>query len=186
MTRLERILALVRRHRPGLRLVDKNTVPWMRGVGVAMMPLMPDFMTAVTVVLGDVVYLPGPPDQMPEEPLARILVHELVHQIDQARLGPLFYVSYALLLPTGRTARAHWERRAYAVDLMLAFEQGGPRGLERSMDGICRLFSGPSYGFMWAGRSAARAYLAPIADRIRAGDLQREAPYDEILAAWRG
>ncbi len=183
---LDRILALIRAERPGLRLVHKRDSPLMRAVGAALTPLTPDFLDRFTTVLGDTVYLPRPPAEMPRDALARTLAHEFVHQLDMAAHGPWFYASYALAMPAGRTLRAHWERRAYAADLMLAHEAGGPRAVERALDGIAPLFSGPAYGFMWAGEAAARRYLAPVRDEVLAGALQRRAPYDRILAAWRG
>ncbi len=179
------MLALCRRHRPELALVDKHDVRWMRAVGALTRPLMPDFMTAVTTVVGDRVYLPGPPEVFPRDALAHILAHELVHQLDQAEHGARFYLTYALWpLPVGRTRRAVWERRAYAVDLMLAHADGGDRGLDRALGQIARLFSGPTYAWMWAGEAAARAFLAPVAADIRAGRTQRIQPYSDILAAW--
>ena len=187
MDRLDRVLALVRRHRPGLRLVDKHDVAWMRAAAVLARPFMPQFLDRVTTVIGDTVYLPGPADRIPRDELARILLHELVHQLDQAADGSRFYVAYAALpMPVGRTLRAHYERRAYAVDLMLAWESGGPRELDRVLEVLVGTFSGPAYAWMWAGRGAARTYLAPVAAEVRSGVLQRSTPYDEILAAWRG
>lgn len=185
MTRLDRMLALVRRHRPNVRLIDKHRVPWMRALGIAMRPFMADFMNSTTVVLGDHVYLPCPPERLPGDLLAQILAHELVHQLDQASLGPLFYLSYAgVPLPMGRTMRAWWERRAYAVDLMLAYEDGGEMGLRHARQRIVRLFAGPSYGWMWAGRRSADRFLDPVVQEILDGSLQQRSPYSAILAAW--
>ncbi len=184
--RLARILALARAHRPGLRLVDKAESRRMRLAAVLVRPFMPTFMTQGTTVLGDTVYTPGPPERIPPGQLARILAHELVHQLDQAERPVWFYVSYGLVLPTWRTMRAHWERRAYGVDLMLAWEEGGESALQRSLLRIEVLFAGPAYGWMWGGDAAARAYLAPLVDAVRAGTLQQEEPYRSILRAWRG
>lgn len=187
MDRLDRMLALARRHRPGLRLVPKADVPWMRALGVALRPIVPDFGSAFTTVLGDTVYLPRPLERFDRDALAATLAHELVHQLDMSEHGLRFYASYlALPLPVGRTMRAHWERRAYAVDLMLAWEAGGEAGLTRAAQRIARLFSGSEYAWMWAGQADAEAYLAPIVAEVRAGTLQARAPYAEILAAWRG
>src|SRR5688500_17636861 len=108
--------------------------------------LMPEFMTRFTTVVGSTVYLPQPVDQLPREVLAGILAHELVHQIDQRRWGPLFYLSYGVALPTGRTMRAVWERRAYAVDLMLAHHHDGDRGLARCEKRLVKLFADRTYG----------------------------------------
>lgn len=183
MDRLDRILALVRRHRPNLRLVDKHEVRWMRPIGV----VAPTFVDDFTTVIGDTVYLSGPVDAFPRDALAGILAHELVHQLDQAEHGAAFYLSYGLApLPVGRTRRAHWERRAYAVDLMLAWDRAGEAGLARALDRVAPLFAGPAYGWMWAGMDAARAYLAPVAGEVRAGTLQERPPYRDILRAWRG
>ncbi len=158
----------------------------MRAVARMIRPLMPDFLGSVTTVLGDVVYTPGDPGRMPRDELAAVLAHELVHQLDQATYGPWFYVSYGVIAPTGRTFRAVWERRAYAVDLMLAHDRAGPKGLERCLDRLIPLFSGPTYGWMWAGDEAARRFLRPTADDIERGVMQTREPYRRILAAWRG
>jgi hypothetical protein len=186
MDRLDRILVLVRSHVPALRLVNKADVPWMRVVGRVVAPVMPDFSTQFTTVLGDTVYLPRALEDFPRDKLAATLAHELVHQLDQRRWGAMFYVSYGLLLPSLRSTRAHWERRAYVVDLMLARERGGEPEQARVLEWLVDLFSGASYGWMWAGRDAARAFLLPVETALAEGTLQREEPYASILAAWRG
>lgn len=184
--RLSRILALVRRHVPDLRLVDKRDVRWMRWVGGLLRPVVPEFSTRYTTVLGRTVFLPRPPEQITPDQLASTLAHELVHQLDQQRWGILFYLSYGFCLPLGRTMRAHWERRAYAVDLLIAWEQGGDRELQRITDLLVHLFAGRSYLWMWMGRRSARAYLDPVVREVRAGRLRHQEPYRSILAAWRG
>ncbi len=184
--RLDRILALARSHRPGLRLVDKADSVLMRALAVLARPFMPTFLTQVTTVLGDTVYTPGPPGSIPRDLLARILAHEIVHQLDQAERPVWFYISYGVVLPTWRTWRAHWERRAYGVDLMIAWEGGGEGALARSLARIEGLFAGRAYGWMWGGQQAARAYLVPMAEAVRRGELQQIEPYRSVLAAWRG
>ncbi len=184
--RLSRILTLVRTHVPELRLIDKHEVRWMRWVGGALRPLVPEFSTRYTTVLGSTVFLPRPPERIPPDVLSSTLAHELVHQLDQRRWGVLFYLSYGFLLPLGRTMRAHWERRAYAVDLLLAWERGGEEELQRITDLLVELFAGRSYLWMWMGRGAARAYLAPVVEGVRSGRLAAEEPYRSILAAWHG
>jgi hypothetical protein len=158
----------------------------MRLPGELARPFLGDVNGRFTTVVGDVVYLPAPPERLDRDRLAAILAHELVHQLDQARFGLGFYLSYALVGPTLRTRRAHWERRAYAVDLLLAREAGGPAAVDRVAEQLVPLFAGPSYGFMWAGREAARRYLAPTVRAVKAGTLDTTFPYDGILAAWRG
>ena len=184
--RLDRILDLVREHVPDLRLVLKRDDPGMRALGRLLAPVTPRFQTHFTTVVGRTVYLPRPVQDFPRDGLAMTLAHELVHQLDQRRWGPLFYGSYAVALPVGRTARAHWERRAYAVDLVLMHHDGGEAWMTRRLERLVDLFAGPAYGWMWAGRAAARAFLEPVADQVRAGTLQEQSPYREILEAWRG
>lgn len=181
------MLTLARSHRPHLRLVHKRDVPWMRALGAAVRPVVPDFDASFTTVLGDTLYLPKPVEAFDRDVLASIVAHEIVHQLDQRAWGLAFYASYlAVPLPVGRTVRAWWERRAYAVDLMLAWEEGGERRMEEVAERIVGLFTGANYGWMWAGTESARAYLKPVLDDIRAGALQRRGPYREILSAWRG
>lgn len=184
--RLDRILELARRARPGLRLVNRNEVGWMRLGGRLVSPFVPNINQTFTTVLGDTVYLPRPVENIQRDQLAAILAHEYVHQLDQARWGPLFYLSYVAAGPALRTQRADWERRAYAVDLLLAHEHGGRPRLEEVADRIARIFAGPGYLWMWAGLDAARRYLEPTVAAVRDGSLAYEPPYDEILAAWRG
>jgi hypothetical protein len=184
--RLARILKLVRRHVPDLRLVQKEEVRWMRWVGGLLRPLIPEFSNRYTTVLGRTVFLPRPAREMPPRVLASTLAHELVHQLDQQRWGPLFYFSYGFCLPAGRSLRAHWERRAYAVDLLLARERGGVAEVERVADTLADLFGGRSYLWMWAGRDAARAFLEPAVEAVRTGELDHTEPYASILKAWRG
>ena len=180
------MLALARRARPRLRLVDRNQVGWMRLGGRIASPFVPNINQTFTTVLGDTVYLPRPVEHIQRDQLAAILAHEYVHQLDQARWGPLFYLSYVAGGPALRTQRADWERRAYAVDLLIAYEQGGDARLDATAERIARIFAGPSYLWMWAGLDAARRYLEPTVAAVRDGSLAQEPPYDEILAAWRG
>jgi hypothetical protein len=186
MDRLDRMLALVRSHVPGLRLVNKQRVPWMRALGVLARPVVPEFETRFTTVIGNTVYLPRPVDEIPRDALAATLAHELVHQLDQQRYHLGFYASYGLAFPAFRTARAAWERRAYAVDMLIAYDRAGERGLSRCVDRLVDVFAGPSYAWMWAGSGAARTYLEPVAAGVRDGSLAQEEPYRAILHAWRG
>lgn len=157
----------------------------MRLPGDLARPIFGDINRRFTTVLGDVVYLPGPVESFHRDTLAAILAHELVHQLDQAREGVWFYASYGLCAPMGRTRRAHWERRAYAVDLLLAMEAGGPAEVERTLRRLIPIFAGPSYLYMWAGRASAERYLRPTVEAVLDGSLARQAPYREILEAWR-
>ena len=180
------MLSLVRASFPKLRLIEKRHSPFMITLGWAIRPLNADFMTRYTTVVGATVYLPQAVESIERDQLAATLAHELVHQLDQ-RSAPLwFYLTYLLFpLPVGRSWRAHWERRGYAVDLMLAHEVSS-QALERRAEWIVDLFAGPSYGWMWAGKRSARAFLAEVVAEVRAGTVQTQQPYASILAAWRG
>lgn len=180
------MVALVRRHRPRLRLVDRHRVGWLRAIGWLVRPVAPDLDERFTTVIGDAVYLPCPVASIDRDRLAAILAHELVHQLDQARYGVWFYVSYAAFLPVFRTQRAGWERRAYLVDLLIAYERFGEPGVQRTLEQLVGLFAGPAYGFMWVGRAAARRYLAPTVAEVLDGSAVERQPYCEIVAAWRG
>lgn len=158
----------------------------MRWVGSLLRPVVPEFNSRYTTVIGDTVYLPRPPDELPQDQLASTLAHELVHQLDQQQYGALFYLSYALGMPTGRTMRAYWERRAYAVDLMLAMERGGPNEVRRTANVLVEVFHGPAYFWMWAGKISASEYLRPVVEDVLDGTVQGREPYRSILAAWRG
>ncbi len=180
------MLQLVRRHVPDLVLVDKRDVTWMRWLGGALEPLIPEFSTRYTTVLGATVFLPRPAEKMSPDVLAATLAHELVHQLDQRRWGALFYLSYGFCLPAIRSMRAHWERRAYAVDLLLAHERGGEPEVLRIAELLVDLFTDRSYLWMWVGRRSARRFLDPVVRAVLDGTLAQQAPYREILAVWRG
>ncbi len=185
MNRLDRMHVLVRTYVPDLRMVEKKDSQLMRGLGILLRPVSPDFETHFTVVIGRTVYLAKPIADWQPDRLAATLAHELIHQLDQQRWGLGFYLSYFLCLPTGRTMRAWWERRAYVVDLLLARERGGPPGVERTLNWLVEIFAGPNYGWMWAGQSAARRFLEPVARDVLAGRYDEVEPYCSILAAWR-
>lgn len=187
MDRLDRILALVRTHVPEVRLVHKVDSRLMRSLAVVLRPITPDFSTHYTTVLGKTVYLPRSMEAFDRDQLAGILAHELVHQLDMIEHGPWFYVSYVLApLPAGRTRRAYWERRAYAVDLMLAYEAGGEVELQRLMRRLVQIFSGSAYAWMWTGEDAARRFLEPVCREVRSGALKEREPYASIFEAWSG
>lgn len=180
------MFALARSHVPDLRLKVKSDSAAMRALATLVKPLSPDFAERYVTVVGATVWLPRPAEQFVRDDLAAILAHELVHQLDQQRWGPLFYLSYGVALPAGRTARAVWERKAYAVDLLVARERGGPDAVAACAARLVPLFAGSEYGFMWAGTDAASAFLAPTIAAVLRGDLDGTEPYSSILAAWRG
>ncbi|MFT6161793.1 MAG: hypothetical protein ACJAZO_004516 [Myxococcota bacterium] len=158
----------------------------MRWLAWTLKPVVPEFSSRFTTVIGNTVYLPDDPENLSPNMLASTMAHELVHQLDQQRYGVVFYLSYGLGMPTGRTMRAYWERRAYAVDLMLAMEHGGPSHVRRTANRLVEIFCGSSYFWMWAGRISAAEYLRPIVEDVLDETLQRREPYRSILAAWRG
>ena len=158
----------------------------MRLLARLLRPVSPRFGSDFNVALGKTIYLTRPLDHWHTDSLSRVLAHEVVHLIDQKHYGVFFYLSYGLLLPSIRTLRAHWELRAYAVDLLLAWETGGEAALVDTANRVTNHLTGPAYGWMWLGKTAARRLLAPTLQSIRAGELQKRDPYADILAAWRG
>ncbi|MFT4621552.1 MAG: hypothetical protein ACI8PZ_000204 [Myxococcota bacterium] len=187
MDRLDRMLALAHDRVPGLRLVHKRDVPWMRALAVALRPINPTFATEYTTVIGRTIYLPDGAAPTPRDRLAITLAHELVHMLDMAEHGISFYATYLVApAPFMRTKRAYWERRGYAVDLLIAREAGGPAAVRRTERWLAGIFSGPAYGWMWAGRGAAAEYLRPTVESVLDGSIDRTEPYRSILAAWRG
>lgn len=179
-----RMLRLAQRRVPGLRLRDKAGSRRMRALALLLRPLVPDFQTGFITVLGRTIFLPRPLPTYPPRVGAALLGHELVHLLDIQRFGPLFYLSY-VLPPAGRTLRAWWERRGYAVDLLLAHQEG-EAALERQVAFVVELMSGPSYGYMWWGRAAARRFLEPTLAAVRDGTLIQQEPYRSIWQAWTG
>lgn len=186
MDRLDRMLALMSSRVPGAGIAVKSDSPAMRALGRALAPINPEFDTRYVTAIGRTVWLPRPIAAWNRDDLAQVLGHELVHLDDQRRYGAAFYLSYGVGLPVWRTARAVWERRGYAVDLLIAQERAGDVGVTRMFERIVPLFAGPAYGWMWGGEAAARAFLAPTAAAVRDGSLGTTDPYDAILAAWRG
>ncbi|MBN2799320.1 MAG: hypothetical protein JXX28_09260 [Deltaproteobacteria bacterium] len=186
MGRAEHMLHQAARHGAPLRLGYKLEHRWTRLVGRLLRPILPEFMDRTATVVGGVIYLPLRRGALPDDLIARVVAHEWVHRRDMLAFGPLFYLSYALLLPVGWTARAHWERRAYAVELMLAWEEGGEQRLAATEAELVTFFAGSSYLWMCPGRRRAQRCLAPVSQQIRAGTLQETIPYRHILAAWRG
>ncbi len=180
------MLILCRGMVPDLELVDKRTIWWMRWLGRLLEPVVPEFSSRYTTVMGSRVFLPAGPDEMHPNVLASTLAHELVHQLDQKRWGVVFYFSYGFMFPVGRSMRAYWERKAYAVDLLVAHERGGEDEVRRVANMLAEVFSGHSYLWMWAGKMSAGAYLQPVVDAVLDGSLEQQEPYRAIMQAWRG
>ena len=109
-----------------------------------------------------------------------------------------YYVLFAIL---GGSTPALWIETVVALvfvalamagfrgSLWLAVAALGAHGLLDLVHG--RLIANPGVPAWWppfcmSYDVAAAAYLAPIADRVREGTLQRDEPYRSILAAWTG
>ena len=80
--RLDRVLALVRSHVPELRIVEKRNSRLMKGLGVLLIPITPNFKSNYTTILNKTVYLPRPMTSFDQNQLAKILTHKLVHQLN--------------------------------------------------------------------------------------------------------
>ncbi len=93
---------------------------------------------------------------------AQTLRHEAVHVRDQARWGPLFFISY-FLLPIGPSFRAVWEARAYRETLRYIAAHA-PRQRDWAVEWVTSLFTGPSYGFMFPFPSLVRRWCRKVLD----------------------
>lgn len=118
-----------------LRVRDLDGCRWLRRL------------PAAAVAVGGTVYLRralhGTAEGM------EVLRHEAQHVRDWRRYGPLFWLTYLLLLPAGPSLRALWEWRAYRVSLRAHHERHG-RVDEATRAWVVARFTGAApYWWMW-------------------------------------
>lgn len=89
---------------------------------------------------------------------ADILEHEAVHVGQWAKWNLLFSLSYLLLLPSVFTFRAHWERKAYEVNLRREKTLTGTIS-QRTEDAMVRRFCGKDYLWMWPFPKRVRRWV---------------------------
>ncbi len=110
---------------------------------------------------------------------AAVLLHERVHLWDRRREGLWFDASYVAAGPAIWTMRAHWERRAYAVDIVRLTQRG--RSLAWIQEWLRRLFTNVEYAFMWPFPEQVDAWVERVA---REGlSVETRYPGDEELYA---
>lgn len=93
---------------------------------------------------------------------AQVLRHEAVHVRDQARWGPLFFITY-FLLPIGPSFRALWEARAYRETLRFIATQS-PWQRDWAVEWVTSVFTGASYGFMFPFPWVVRRWCRKVLD----------------------
>lgn len=162
---------------PGAQLRFKDQSAGQRTIGTLVGVLgNRRYTTEFVTVLGRTVWWPNQAayERVPDR-TARVLLHEWVHLSDWARQPVWFPLSYAGVLPTVWTWRAHWERRAFNVDIC------GWKRLGLSQDWVHEnlrsTFCGPEYGFMQPRPDQIRAWV----DQVWAEGIPRTAPGDDAL-----
>ena len=104
------------------------------------------------------------------------LRHEYIHLRDIQKYGFLFKASYLAVLPSVFTARAEWEYRGFAQNIIGDVEREGKVPQER----ITRLlehFTGRNYLFM--DPFFAKNRIATLVKKAESGEIQGLWPYDE-------
>lgn len=171
--------AALRRALPRFDVRYKEDSRLQRLIGALLRPFNDRYLSHYTTVMFGVVWFPSRAWRAEAGPAAiyEILAHEAVHLRDARRFPVLFELSYLLLLPTGITARAFWEWRAYRETLRVHAALHGhiPDSLLGSIE---RRFTGPDYLFMWpfprmVRRALERARAEALAER--AADPPRDA-----------
>jgi hypothetical protein len=174
---LEALWRDIRATVPGAQLRFKDQSAVQRGVGRVVGVLgNRRYTTGFVTVLGRTVWWPDQAAyaRVPER-TARILLHEWVHLSDWARQPLWFPVSYALALPTVWTWRAHWERRAFNVDICAYKRMGLHR--DQVSASLRSTFCGPEYGYMQPRPDQIDAWVGSVWDR----GIPRTAPGDDAL-----
>ena len=159
---------------PGFRVRFKDQAWHQRALGQGLKVVgARRYLTHFVTVFGNTVWWPTEA-QFRRDPrhAAAVLLHERVHLSDRRRLGVLFDASYVAAGPAVWTMRAHWERRAYAVDIVRLTRLGRP--VEWTCEWLRPLFSSVEYGFMWPFPEQIDAWV----HRVVHEGLSVEARYD--------
>ena len=97
---------------------------------------------------------------------ADVLRHEAQHVRDWRRFGPLFWLTYLLVLPAGPSLRALWEWRAYRVSLRAAHERHG-RVDEATRAWVVGQFTRAApYWWMWPFPRQVRRWVDEACDEL--------------------
>lgn len=161
--------AHLRAELPRFALCYKDESRLQRLIAWLVWPFNRTYATRYTTVMFGKVYFPSRAwcDGCDAFALYSLLRHEAVHLRDMKRFPVIFHLSYLALLPTGLTARAFWEWRAYQETLRVHAEVYGeiPDWLLRFIE---QRFTGPDYLFMWPFPKHIRQRLEAARTRILA------------------
>jgi len=137
------------------------------------------FQHSFWTTIGRAIYHPEdrPPDWSNSSDLA-LLMHEATHAVDWIRRPVWFPVSYALVLPTGRTCRAGGEYRAFGMQMRVwaALTGSVPR---RIVDICIRSLSGADYAWADPPRARVRSRAEALAKSAQTGGIQGLDPDDQ-------
>lgn len=166
---------------PGFRVCFKDQSWHQRALGAGLKGVgINRYMTNFVTVFGNTVWWPDEAMfRRDGKRAASVLLHERVHLWDRRRMGVLFDVSYVAAGPAVWTMRAHWERRAYAVDIVRLSRFG--RSPEWIKAWLTPLFSKHEYGFMWPFPDEIHAWVDRTLDEGLAGEVKYDG--DEELYA---
>lgn len=164
----------------------------MKVVSVILTIFCPTFMSHFTSVIGGYIYFPSRKFvERDEYGAMRILAHELVHLLDQKRVGkPLFMISYLFphslalgvfsfpflgwwsllfllfLAPIPSWPRFYFESRGYAMNVLTARKKRKEAVLERAT----RQFMGWNYYKMYPFRDAVQEKILDWVDKGEKGE----------------
>lgn len=174
----------------------KDESPMMQVLNLFVMGFCPTFLSEYTTVIGNTIYFPNRHfiEARPESAM-RIMAHEAVHVMDMGKWSPfLFSLSYIFpqilalgvfsfpwlgfwalgfllfLLPIPAPFRAHFEARAYAIDVLTASSDKHKETLYHAASH----FSSWNYFKMYPYPEEAR-------EKIKYWVQQAESGKDEIL-----
>lgn len=195
MNRFEQLLKELNKLHP-IKIRFKDESPLMQVINLFVMGFCPTFLSEYTTVIGSTIYFPNRHfiEAKPESAM-RILAHESVHVMDMNKWSPvLFSISYLFpqifavgvfsfpwlgwwalgfllfLLPIPAPFRAHFEARAYAIDVLTAH----PNHVKETLFHSAQHFSSWNYYKMFPYPEEARNKISHWAKAAESGQ-------DEIL-----
>jgi hypothetical protein len=156
MSRLETLLAEMRKEFPTFRILPKRTSGLQRAIHLALALVTLGgqrvYLTRYHTVLFGTLWVPDAWDRMSDDDKYILLRHERVHLRQRARMGDLV-MSFVYLVPFfplflayGR-ARIEWE--AYVETIRATAEVHGVEAAAALRPEIKQRFVGPDYGWMW-------------------------------------
>ena len=156
MSRLETLLAEMRKEFPSFRILPKRTSGLQRAIHLALAIVTLGgqrvYLTRYHTVLFGTLWVPDAWSTMSDDDKYILLRHERIHLRQRARMGDLM-MSFVYLLPFfplflayGR-ARIEWE--AYVETIRATAEIYGVDAAAALRTEIKKRFVGPEYGWMW-------------------------------------